>query len=77
MVRQAQKSQKQYKYKKFCKLERCRKKFETNRDWQDFCVPAHQKEYQRLCRRSEASIRKELTEIKKDQKKMKQQLGIE
>lgn len=76
MANQVQKTQKQYKYKKFCKLARCAKMFETNRDWQDFCEPAHQKEYQNLRRRSEGDIRKELNELKKEQEKIKEKIGV-
>lgn len=76
MANQAQELQKQYKYMGFCKLVSCRKRFKTNREWQDFCEPAHQKEYQKLRRRSEADIRKELSELKKEQTKMKEKLGM-
>jgi len=76
MAKQAQELRKVYKYKKFCKLGRCGKMFETNRDWQDYCEPAHQKEYQNLRRRSETDIRKELNELKKEQEKIKQQLEV-
>ena len=76
MANQVQESQKVYKYKKICKLPSCRKEFETNREWQNFCETSHQEEYWKLYRRSETDIRKELSELKKEQEKMKEKLGI-
>ena len=76
MANQAQESQKQYKYMGFCKLASCRKRFKTNREWQDFCEPSHQKEYQNLRRRSEGDIRKELNKLKKEQEKIKEKIGV-
>ena len=54
-----------YKYKKICRLPSCRKNFETNREWQDFCDPEHQKLYHRLLRRSheETTVEVELLKI--------------
>lgn len=76
MAKQAQEFQKEYKHKKICKLPSCRKEFETNREWQNFCETAHQEEYWKLYRGTEADIRKELSELKKDQKIMKEKLGM-
>jgi len=76
MANQAQESPKEYKYKKICKLPSCMKNFETNLEWQNFCKTDHQKEYWHLYRRSEKDIRKELSELKKDQKIMKEKLGM-
>jgi len=32
-------------YTKTCRLRRCGKSFQTNREWQEFCHPEHQKEF--------------------------------
>jgi len=37
--------------KKICPLESCRKEFIQKRKWQEFCCPAHQKEYWGLIRK--------------------------
>ncbi len=76
MAKDLPNNRKEYKYKKICKLPSCREEFETNLEWQNFCEPEHQKEYWKLYRGTEADIRKELNELKKDQKIMKEKLGI-
>lgn len=54
-----------YKHKKICRLPSCKKKFETNREWQDFCHPDHQQEWHKLLRRSheETIVEMELLKI--------------
>ena len=35
----------EYRYKKICRLSRCRKSFGTNLKWQEFCKTDHRIEY--------------------------------
>lgn len=53
-----------YKHKKICRLPSCKKEFQTNRDWQDFCEPEHQKEFHRLLQRSHEGTIVELELLK-------------
>jgi len=58
-------------YIKFCKLVSCGKKFETTRDWQEFCSNEHRTKHWTLYRTSEYSIRRELSEVIKNLKDLK------
>lgn len=60
-----------YKYQKKCRLPRCGQEFQTNRKWQEFCGPDHQKEFQKLIRRHHEDVIVEVESLKEDMKKMK------
>lgn len=67
--------QKTFKYKRKCRLPSCQKRFETNRDWQDFHEPACQKEWQRLLRRSHDEVIVEMMIMKEEVKGLKHEQG--
>jgi len=41
---------------KHCRLERCKKRFETNREWQHFCCNEHRIEFWREEKKSTRAI---------------------
>lgn len=60
---------------KNCKLERCGKRFETTRDWKDFCCQDHQREYWGLINKETRAVLRRLTKLEANMKKFKE--GIE
>lgn len=68
---------KQLDYTKNCKLESCKKVFHTNLEWQIFCEPEHQKEYWKIIRKDKQQILKKLTLLERENKQIKEKLGIE
>lgn len=76
MANLAQESQEQYKHNKICKLPSCEGNFKTNRKWQEFCCRSHQAEYWKIYRRDESDIRKQLSNLKKEQEKIKEKIGV-
>jgi len=63
-----------FKFKRRCRLPSCRKKFETNREWQHFHHTDCQKEWQRLLRRSHDEVIVEMMLIKEEVKKIKKEI---
>lgn len=59
-----------FKYTKICKLERCQRKFQTNRKWQNFCCSEHQKEYWVIEKRSNREILSRVNSIDERLKKL-------
>lgn len=55
-----------YKYIRICKLPSCKKSFETNRKWQEFCCDLHRIEYWKVYRRYEFNIEHVINQLKKD-----------
>lgn len=64
------------KHTRKCALPTCNKEFKTNRMWQIFCCKDHQEEYWKLYRHSESQVRREVEILKKEQRKIKDKLGI-
>lgn len=60
-----------------CKLESCQKPFHTNREWQEFCEPAHQQEYWKIIRREAVTMLKKLHVLEEENRRIKERLGME
>jgi len=73
---------KRFKYWRKCKLPSCRKKFGTNRKWQEFCPKDEetgrncQQEWHRLLRKKHEEVIVEMAILKEDVIKIKNKLGI-
>ena len=64
------------RFKRFCELERCKKEFETNYKQQIFCEPDHQREYHETRRSEQRAIAKRITRIERENKEIKEKLGM-
>ena len=60
---------------KHCKLERCGAKFETTRDWKDFCCQDHQQEYWGVINKERRAVLRRLTKLEKRIEKVEKQIG--
>ena len=59
---------------KHCKLERCGAKFETTRDWKDFCCQDHQQEYWGQINKERRAVLRRLTKLEENMKKFKESM---
>ena len=50
------------RYSKICRLKRCKKKFDTNLEWQKFCCPEHHDEYWNEVRRDQRALLRKMQE---------------
>lgn len=63
-----------YKYQKVCRLSRCKKAFETNREWQDFCEASHRIEYNQVEAKALKSISNRLDKLEGKMKELEESI---